>query len=155
MILHNHKFKIKDRQPGTLKSIFPGMVVTFNYSGENITDKYPMILFLYYDVQHGLVEGLNLNYLSNYKFKMLFEGLKKRTLVMDQPKETSGLISEDYTFINLPPIAKLSRPKSRSESRVEMKRIYEKFMGEYFSESYRSYIPKKIKTLKIINLKDY
>ena len=153
--IHNHKSKIDDLQPATLKSVMPGMILTFKYNGAKVSDKNPMILFLHYDSEYGLIEGLNLNYLSSYKLKSLFEGFKDRTSVQDMPEETSGLISEDFTFITVPPTTKMSRPASRSEAKVEMKRMYKKFVGPKFSCIYRSYSPSNIKTLKIVNLKDY
>ena len=152
---HNHKSKIDGLQPATLKSIIPGMIITFKYNGIKVSDKNPIILFLYYDVQHGLIDGINLNYLNSYQLKKLFEGFKDRTEVSDRPEEDSGLISEDYTFISIPPTSKLGRPRSRSEAKVEMKRMYKKFIEPRFSDIYRSYIPSNIKTLKIVNLKDY
>ena len=42
-----------------------------------------------------------------------------------------------------------------SEAKLEMKRMYKKFIGPKFSHIYRSYTPTNIRTLKIVNLKDY
>ena len=96
--VYNQKSKIDDSQAATLKSIVPGMILTFKYNGAKVSDKNPMILFLHYDSEYGLIEGLNLNYLSSYKLKSLFEGFKNRTTVQDVPEETSNLISEDIIF---------------------------------------------------------
>jgi hypothetical protein len=148
-----------------MKSLFPGMIVWFNYQGEKVFDKNPMILFLSFDFNKGLIDGLNLNYLSHYRFKKLFEGFKnpKRygyhpsigTNISTVPPAVSNLISEDYTFINLPPVSQLDRALSRSEMRVEMKRMYERFIGPNFNDAYRSYTPSAMKSKKIVNLKDY
>ena len=153
--IHNHKSKISDYQSASFRSIVPGMVITFNYLGLKISDKNPLILFMHFDRKNGLIEGLNLNYLSNYRFKKLFEGFAQRTSVGDVPKESSNLITEDYTFITLPPISKMSRLNSRSEAQVEMKRLYKNYVGPKFNEIYRSYTPMNMKTIKIVNLKDY
>ena len=42
---------IEDTQPAYFKSIQPGMVLTFKYVAENISDKSPLILFLYYKLR--------------------------------------------------------------------------------------------------------
>jgi hypothetical protein len=153
--IHNHKSKIDDFQQVGLKSLTPGMIIQFKYSGKNVSDKNPMILFLNYNTKYGSLDGLNLNYLSNYRFKKLFEGFSARTTVGDASEKTSGLIYEDYTLVQIPPITKLGRPNSRSEYKVEMKRMYKNFVGKRFSDIYRSYTPNNIKNLRIINLKDY
>ena len=131
------------------------MVLTFKYVAENISDKSPLILFLYYDIENGLIEGLNLNYISKYKLKMLFEQFKQTTKVGERPKEVSNLISEDYTYVSLPPLKKVTNPESKSERRVDMQRMYKKMIQPKFKKIYRSYSPNFIRTLKIVNLKGY
>ena len=111
----NHAKKIENTQPATIKSIIPGMIVTFKYVGKKISDKNPLILFLYNDSKNKLIDGLNLNYLSDYRFKKLFEGFKDRTKVTTRDEDASNLLSENFTMISIPPISKLSRPKSSSE----------------------------------------
>ena len=58
----NHNKDIKNTQPAKLKAISPGMIITFRYVGENISDKNPLVLFLYRDGKYNLIDGLNLNY---------------------------------------------------------------------------------------------
>ena len=151
----NHARMIEDTQPAYFKSIQPGMVLTFKYVAENISDKSPLILFLYYDIENGLIEGLNLNYISKYKLKMLFEQFKQTTKVGERPKEVSNLISDDYTYVSLPPLKKVTNPESKSERRVDMQRMYKKMIQPKFKKIYRSYSPNFIRTLKIVNLKGY
>jgi hypothetical protein len=159
----NHLKDIKNTQPANFKSIFPGMIITFTYHGKKILDKNPLILFLYYDPKNKLVDGLNLNYLSDYRFKGLFEKFKNTTKVVTRDEKTSKLLGEDFTFISIPPTSKLSRIKSRSERRVEMQRMYQKLIsyssghgGSYgYKDIYRSYSVKNIKSLKAVNLKNY
>ena len=45
----NHAEKIKDLHSGKLSSIIPGMIVTFRYSADNVTDRQPLILFLHHE----------------------------------------------------------------------------------------------------------
>ena len=155
----NHKKDIKNTQPVKIQAISPGMIITFKYNsihyGNKITDKNPLVLFLYFDSQNGLLDGLNLNYLSDYKFKKLFEGFKSRTRVTTRDEKSSNLLSEDFTFISIPPINKLQRPNSSSEIKKEMKMMYNKFVGPKFSNIYRSYSLSTVKTLTAVNLKDY
>ena len=154
----NHLSKIKETQPGKLLSIIPGMVITFRYTAPNITDRNPILVFFYYDRINGLLEGLNLNYLDNMRFGNFFEGIARRTSVYTADEDTSNLLSEDYTFISIPPIAKL-QTRSRAESIVEMRRLYKRFVSpagqKGFADVYRSYKPQHVDTLKIVNLKDY
>ena len=152
-IRHNHKSKIQDSQLVTLKYISPGMIISFNYDGIKITDKKPLLLYLHLD-NNGLIEGLNLNYLNNFRFKNLFEGFKERTSVSDVPEETTNLLSEDYTYIAIPPLKRM-QTQSKSEAKKETQRMYKKFVGPKFGDIYRSYHPNNIKSIKIVNLKDY
>ena len=64
--LYNHKAKIKDIQPLKLTDIQPGMLITFRYSGKDIFDKNPLIVFL--SQESNTIDGLNLNYLSEFPF---------------------------------------------------------------------------------------
>jgi hypothetical protein len=155
----HHTKDIKETQSATIKSIIPGMILTFRYEGKNVFDKYPLILFLYRDPKKNLIDGLNLNYLSDYRFKQFFEDFKDRTKVSTRDEETSNLLGEDYTFISIPPIPQVSRTASRSERKVEMKRMYDKFIAKRgkanLNKIYRSYSVKNIKSLKVVNLEDY
>ena len=152
----NHAEKIKDLHSGKLSSIIPGMIVTFRYAADNVTDRQPLILFLHYDRVNGVLDGLNLNYLNNFRFKRLFEGFQNITQVTTRDESTSNLISEDYTLISVPPLGKL-QTKSRAEASVEMKRLYKQFINRApgFTDIYRSYKPSNLSSLKIVNLKDY
>ena len=151
---HNHKSKIQDSQLVTLARVSPGMIISFNYQGVKVSDKKPLILYLHFDSKYGLVEGLNLNYLNNSRFKKLFEGFKERTSVADVPEEASNLLGEDYTYVAIPPLARM-QTNSRSESKVETQRMYKKFVGPKFGDVYRSYSPAKMKSINIVNLNDY
>ena len=73
--LYNHKAKIKGIQPLKLKVAEPGMLITFKYSGKDILDKNPLIVLL--SQEKNLVEGLNINYLSDFKVSNLFRYFSK------------------------------------------------------------------------------
>jgi len=98
------------------------------------------------------MDGLNLNYLSNHRLKILFDGFETRTSVSVQGEEESNLLNEDYTFIEIPSPKKL-QTKSKSEFVVEMSRMYKKFLKPKYSDIYRSYKFDKIQSLKVVNIR--
>ena len=156
---YQHINEIKNTQPAKINSILPGMILKFKYKSLNptkqITDENPLILFLYFNSEYGLLEGLNLNYVNKFKFKNLFKTFSKTTFVSTQEEEVSPYLVENFTLVSLPPVSQVQRPKSRSEAKKEMKMVYGKIIGPKFSNIYRSYSLSGIKTLKAVNLKDY
>ena len=71
-IKYNHKRRIQDLQPANIKSLYPGTIIQFKYTGKNIFDKLPMVLVLWNDYTESKIHGINLNYLTEFKIKMLF-----------------------------------------------------------------------------------
>ena len=67
---YNHSRRIKNLQPAKIKSIRPGTIVKFKYSGEDIFDVNPMVLILWNDFIDNKIHGINLNYLSEFKTKI-------------------------------------------------------------------------------------
>ena len=69
---YNNRRIIKSEQKVTTGRLLPGMIVTFNYSEQGVTDPRPILLFLHKDTSTKNIEGLNLNYLNPTKLKKLF-----------------------------------------------------------------------------------
>ena len=123
---YNHKQSIQSFQPAPSKSIYPGMIVDFRYSGENINDKWPFVLVIYNDHREDKLHGINLNYLPKKRIGELFgklvEGAKvygKRKsnifTVEDQVDEDSfdDASTDDEEDDTLPHRNLLKKPYSR------------------------------------------
>ena len=153
--LYNHKGKIKGIQPANLKSLEPGMLITFRYNAKDIMDRNPLIIFLYRDINDNIIDGLNLNYLTEYKVSNLFRNFNNIVGVGEKDEEDNNLLNEDYTLINLPSYKKElgGNPLSKAESIAKMKRLYEQVIKPRvlkIDNIYRSYKIKNIRTLKVV-----
>ena len=60
---YNHSRRVNNLQPAKIKSLYPGTIVQFKYSGDKIFDKKPMVLVLWNDRGESKIHGINLNYL--------------------------------------------------------------------------------------------
>ena len=69
----NHRRRIVSWQPVKIKSLYPGMIVQFEYKGENLSDTKPLLLTLWNDYSNSQLHGINLNYLSEAKIKFMFQ----------------------------------------------------------------------------------
>ena len=143
---YNNRKIILSQQNLPLGKLLPGMIVTFNYSEEGVTDPRPILLFLHRDKETKLLEGLNINYISPAKVRKLFQ-------VIDFKKGETGtenLISlrEDYFRI------KIANPKERSA--FTAKRFYGSVVSsdKVFRKSYRSYKTTKLSALKVTNINE-
>ena len=146
MARYNNRKIIKSEQKLSLGKLLPGMIVTFNYSEEGVTDPRPILLFLHREKGKNLLEGLNLNYINPSKVKKLFQ-------VIDFKKGETGtenLISlrEDYFRI------KIANPKERSA--FTAKRFYSSVVtsDKVFVGAYRSYKTTKLSALKVTNINE-
>ena len=126
--------------------LLPGMIVTFNYSEEGVTDPRPILLFLHRDKETKLLEGLNINYINPAKVKKLFQ-------VIDFKKGETGVenlvaLQEDYFRI------KIANPKERSA--FTAKRFYGSVVSsdKVFRKAYRSYKTTKLSALKVTNINE-
>ena len=163
--LFNHKRRITDLQPAIIKSIYPGTIVQFNYRGDKIFDKKPMVLILWNDYQEYKIHGINLNYLSEYKIKLMFEEMMERGNVLteeDQDDDTNyddelpyrNLLTDPYTRLRLPTYkeSRGGNPLSKSEAMVQMDRLYEKKLKKIVKKHdiYRSYKTDKMQSIKVV-----
>jgi len=85
---YNNRKIILSEQTLPTGKLLSGMIVTFNYSVEGVTDPRPILLFLHRDGEKKLIEGLNMNYINPAKIKkfimnhlkMLLSVIEKRYL---------------------------------------------------------------------------
>ena len=163
---YNHSKRIGDLQPAKIKSLYPGTIVQFKYSGDKIFDKKPMVLILWNDYKEYKIHGINLNYLTEYKIKMLFhEVMEVKGNVLteeDQDDDTDyddnlpyrNLLKDPYTRLKLPTYRedRGGNPLSKSEAIKQMDNLYEKKLKKIVKKEdiYRSYIQKKMSSIKVV-----
>ena len=150
--LYNHKAKIRGIQPAKSSALQPGMLLTFRYKVKDIMDKNPLIVFL---VQDGdLIDGLNLNYLTEYKVLQLFKNFGNEVGVSDKDASDNPLLNEHYTLVNLPSYKSgTSNPLAKAESIIKMKRLYKELIKPKMlrtDDIYRSYKINNISNLKVV-----
>jgi len=174
---YNHKQNYQGIQPGKLKALYPGMVVEFKYSGEDIFDKRPLILLLYKEYgKYDLIHGLNLNYLQGSAVQRLFcscELLHKgagvysnepirRTIQSqmgdyDDTMPNRNLLKEEFTRILLPTYKENrgGNPLGKVEAQRQMKVLYEKVIKKVLTKHdiYRTYTPSKMREIKVVKFK--
>ena len=163
--LYNHRSRIKDLQPAIIKAIYPGTIVEFKYSGEKIFDKKPMVLILWNDYEDYKIHGINLNYLTEFKIKMLFNEIMERGNVLVEEDQTSpddyddtlpyrNLLRDPYTRLKLPTYKEIRRgnPLSKSEAIRQMDMLYEKKLKRIVKKHdiYRSYIQNKMSHIRVV-----
>ena len=140
---YNNRKIILTAQTLPMGKLLSGMIITFNYSEEGVTDPRPILLFLHREKK--LIEGLNMNYINPAKIKKLFQviAFKKG----EHGQENLIALSEDYFRIQL------SVTKKRSF--MSPKKFYSNIIlaDNVFKRSYRSYNTDKLSALKVINIK--
>ena len=163
--LYNHRSRIKDLHAAIIKAIYPGTIVEFKYSGEKIFDKKPMVLILWNDYEDYKIHGINLNYLTEFKIKMLFNEIMERGNVLVEEDQTSpddyddtlpyrNLLRDPYTRLKLPTYKEIRRgnPLSKSEAIRQMDMLYEKKLKRIVKKHdiYRSYIQNKMSNIRVV-----
>ena len=162
---YNHIRRIIGLQPAIIKSLYPGTIVQFQYTGKNISDKKPLVLILWNDYRDYKIHGINLNYLIESKIKMLFEEIMERgnrLVVEDQDDDTDyddtlpyrNLLKDPYTRVKLPTYKEERRgnPLSKAEAVKQMDMLYEKKLKKIVKKHdiYRSYIQNKMRVIKVV-----
>ena len=161
---YNHDRRITDLQPAKLKSLYPGTIVQFIYRGDKVFDKKPMVLVLWNDYTEYKIHGINLNYLTDHKIKLLFREMmevKENTLTEeDQTEEYDdnlpyrNLLKDPYTRLKLPTYKEErgGNPLSKSEALKQMNILYEKKLKTIVKKNdiYRSYIQSKMSIIKVV-----
>ena len=127
---YNNRKIIAREQTLPIGKALPGMIVTFNYSEEGVTDPRPILLFLHRETT--TIEGLNLNYINPSKIKKLFSVIEFKKGKLDE-QENLIYLKENYFRIQI------SNPKKRSP--LSTKRFYGDVVASdnRFMESYRKY----------------
>ena len=162
---YSHSRRIKDLQPAKIKSLYPGTIVQFKYSGDKIFDKKPMVLVLWNDYKEYKIHGINLNYLIESKIKMLFSEVMERGNVLTEQDQVStddyddnlpyrNLLKDPYTRLQLPTYKENrgGNPLSKSEAVKQMDRLYETKLKRIVKKNdiYRSYIQNKISNIRVV-----
>ena len=170
---YNHNRRIQDFQPAMVKSLYPGTIVQFKYTGDKIFDKKPMVLVLWNDYKEYKIHGINLNYLTEYKIKMLFTEMMeiKGNILKEEDQKSGGqgdigdesyddelpyrnMLKDPYTRIKLPTYKedRGGNPLSKSEALKQMDRLYEKKLKKIVKKHdiYRSYIQTKMSSIKVV-----
>ena len=162
---YNHSRRVTDLQPAKIKSLYPGTIVQFKYSGDKVFDKKPMVLVLWNDYSESKIHGINLNYLIESKIKMIFEEIMEkgnRLIVEDQDDDTDyddqlpyrNLLKDPYTRVKLPTYKedRGGNPLSKSEAVKQMDRLYDKKLKKIIKKNdiYRSYIQTKMSSIKVV-----
>ena len=142
---NNHKI-IENRQTLPVGKLLPGMIITFNYSEQGVTDPRPLLLFLHHNKDRNVLEGLNLNYVNPSKLKKLFSVIEFKKGKLDEQENLLSL-KNDYFRIQI------SNPKKRSPMNTD--RFYSDVITSdaSFKKSYRSYKTTKLSALKVTNIK--
>ena len=142
---YNNRKIIAREQTLPIGKALPGMVVTFNYSEEGVTDPRPILLFVHRDTKVNTLEGLNLNYINPAKIKKLFQVINFKKGKLDE-QENLIKLKEEYFRIQI------SNPKKRSP--LSTKRFYGDVIkaDNRFMEAYRKYNTTKLSALKVINI---
>jgi len=143
---YNNRKIILSEQTLPIGKLLSGMILTFNYTEEGVTDPRPILLFLHRDSEKKLIEGLNMNYINPAKIKKLFQVIEFKKGVHGQ--ENLIALREDYFRIQL------SITKSRSF--MSPKKFYSNIIlaDNVFKRSYRSYKTDKLSALKVTNIKE-
>ncbi len=140
---YNNRKILKSAQTVPIGKLLPGMILTFNYSEQGITDPRPILLYLHND--RGLLEGLNINYINPTKVKKLFSVIEFKKGKLD---EEENLISLKESYFRI----QISSVKKRSP--MSTKRFYSDVVGSdnVFKKAYRSYTISKLTALKVTNI---
>ena len=161
---YNHSRRIRDLQSAKIKSLYPGTIIQFKYSGDKIFDKKPMVLILWNDYKEYKIHGINLNYLTEFKIKMLFEEIMERGNILTEEDQDDSeyddnlpyrnLLKDPYTRLKLPTYRedRGGNPLSKSEALKQMDRLYEKKLKRIVKKHdiYRSYLQNKMSSIKVV-----
>jgi len=141
---YNNRKIILSEQTLPPGKLLPGMILTFNYAEEGVTDPRPILLFLHQDKKTKLLEGLNLNYINPTKIEKLFN-------VVDFKKASTGMenliaLKNDYFRIRI--------TTAKDPSPMTTKRFYSDVVSadNVFKQAYRSYKSSKVTSLKVTSI---
>ena len=142
---YNNRRIVKSIQTIGQGRLLPGMILTFNYSEQGVTDPRPILLYINTNSETKTIEGLNMNYLNPTKLKKLFQVADFKKTELD---EVENLISLKESYFRI----QISNPKKRSA--MSPQRFYSDIISadKYFKEAYRSYKLTKLSSLKVTQI---
>ena len=70
-VFHGNKISYIDTRSISSRSVDPGDMIEFKYSGQNIYDSKPIVFVL--ENKNNLIKGINLNYLTKYRVQQLLQ----------------------------------------------------------------------------------
>ena len=155
----SHHRRVLREQTIHAGNLLPGMVLRFVHNERGIYDRRPLILFLY--KQDDKIEGVNLNYLHEYKVQELFD----RSLQMFEGRINDAFRRENFFNLN-EQFVRVGLTNKLAPSDVDAKEFFDRAINPRFlkmastKNCYRSYKLKNISAMKIINydieiLKEY
>jgi len=130
-------------QKVTEAKILPGMLLTFEYSEPNVTDRRPLILVL--GVVEDRIEGLNFNYLKESEITRFYK--EAVNIGVEPLYENHIKLPNDYIRV---PMATKFTP-SRSDGKTVYNRIFKKY--KQYKLAFRSYKLKSMSATKVVNYK--
>ena len=142
---YNNRRIIKSIQTIAASRLLPGMILTFNYSEQGVTDSRPILLFLNNNKKNKNLDGLNLNYLNPTKLKKLFQVTDFKKTEIDEVENLLSL-KEDYFRIQI--------SNSKKRRALSPNRFYSDIISadKYFKQAYRSYKLTKLSSLKVTQI---
>ena len=168
---YNHNRRIQGLQPAKIKAIYPGMIVRFNYKGENISDKKPLVLVIWNDKSESKIHGINLNYLQESNIKAIMKKITKgdnvysedKNIITEQDQDDSkyddslpyrNILREPYTRLKLPTFREKreGNPLSKAEAQKQIKMLHTKVLKTLINrfDVYRSYHTSRMSAPKIV-----
>ena len=102
----SHHNQIVEKISTSLSSIDIGDIIEFNYKGKNIYDSSPMVFIL--RKQPKIIQGINLNYLTEYKVQQL---LQEKTIKKLQWYELYDQAIRSYSKVKMKSIKKVQYGK--------------------------------------------
>ena len=173
---YNHNRRIQGLQPAKIKAVSPGMIVRFNYKGENISDKKPLVLVIWNDLLEQKIHGINLNYLTEHNIKIIFGKIVEGTgiysdadfstgenIITEEDQDDSNyddnlpyrnILREPYTRVKLPTFREKreGNPLSKAEAQKQIKMLYTKVLKTLINrfDVYRSYHTSKMSAPKVV-----
>jgi hypothetical protein len=130
-------------QKVTEAKILPGMLLTFEYSEPNVTDRRPLILVL--GVVEDRIEGVNFNYLKESEITRFYK--EAVTIGVEPLYENYLKLPNDYIRV---PMATKFTP-SRWDGKTVYNRIFKKY--KQYKLAFRSYKLKSMNATKVVNYK--
>ena len=145
----NHFRRILGETRINRDAIIPGQIVHFNYSGTNIWDRNPLIIFLFRDRdKNDLIHGLNINYLYENDVQSIFRMMTKRV----NAKVAFDKTTKGYAYLQL-------EENKNIRTGVHAQDLYEEvikpiiFKTPRTRDCYRTYNFTKMTNVRIVNYK--